>query len=211
MTTIFAALVRRVHRWTGLALGGFIVLAGLTGTMLVFEHELDDWFNADVHRAVQAGPALPLSTLQDAIVAQHPQATVRRLQLDGGPGRAMLVELTPPGGATPGVSFQIWVDPASGATLGERQSGAVRLDRRHIMPLLFRLHRMLLLGDTGKTITGVVALLWLLSTVIGAWLAWPRHGNWRQALTVKFGRSPRCAAFSGDWVKAIANEVPSSA
>ena len=189
MTTKFAALARRVHRWTGLALGGFIVLAGLTGTLLVFQHELDDWFKAGLHRRVQAGPAQSLSALQDAIEARHAPATVRRMQLDGGPGRAMLVELARPGGATPGTSFQIWVDPASGATLGERQAGAARLDQRHIMPFLFRLHRMLLLGETGKTITGVIALAWLLSTVIGAWLAWPRHGHWRQALTVKFGAS----------------------
>lgn len=185
MKSAISIFARRLHRWCGLALGGIIVLAGMTGTALVFEHELDDWLNADLRAGMQAGPPLPLSALQEAVGTRHPQSGIRRMQLDHSSGQPMLVELRPNTRAAP--PHQIWIDPATGATLGERQAGAARLDRRHLMPLLFRLHRTLLLDDAGKTITGVIALIWLASTLVGAWLAWPRHGRWRQALTVKAG------------------------
>lgn len=191
MKTAIPTLARSLHRWFGIALGSIIVLAGATGTALVFEHELDDWLNADLHRSVQAGPPLALSALQQAIESRYPAERIRRMQLDGEPGQAMLVELVPRAAAGKGASkpapHQIWIDPGSGATLGERQWGAVRLNRRHFMPFVYRLHRTLLLDDIGKTVTGVIALLWFVSSLVGVWLAWPKQGKWRQALTVKSG------------------------
>lgn len=185
-----AAWARLLHRWCGLVLGAVIVLAGLTGSLLVFQPEIEDSLNADLHRAVQAGPPLPLSALQQAVVQRYRQARIARMQLDAGPGRAMLIDLAPRSAATPLAFNQIWLDPATGATLATRRWGAVRFDRRHIMSLVYRLHRTLLLDGPGKTVTGCIALAWLLGTLIGCWLAWPRRGKWRQSLTIKRGAGP---------------------
>jgi uncharacterized iron-regulated membrane protein len=35
-----------VHRWVGLVLAGFLVVAGLTGALLAWYHELDATINA---------------------------------------------------------------------------------------------------------------------------------------------------------------------
>ncbi len=185
-----AIWARLLHRWCGLALGAFIVLAGLTGSLLVFQPEIEDSLNADLHRAAQAAPPLPLSALQRAVVQRYPQARIARMQLDAGPGRAMLVDLAPRTITAPLAFDQLWLDPATGETLATRRWGAVRFDRRHVMSLVYRLHRTLLLDGPGKIVTGSVALAWLLGTLIGCWLAWPRHGKWRQALTVKRGAGP---------------------
>ena len=44
------AVWRRVHLALGLTLGGFFVLLGLTGSLLVFYVELDAWRYPAAHR-----------------------------------------------------------------------------------------------------------------------------------------------------------------
>jgi uncharacterized iron-regulated membrane protein len=39
------------HRWVGLAMALFIVLAGLTGSALAFREELEAWLAPGLHRA----------------------------------------------------------------------------------------------------------------------------------------------------------------
>ena len=45
----FASNLRRIclwiHRYTGLVMAGFLIMAGITGSLLAFHEELDDMFN----------------------------------------------------------------------------------------------------------------------------------------------------------------------
>jgi uncharacterized iron-regulated membrane protein len=49
--------VRRVHLWLGLTLGALMVLAGVTGALLVFYVEIDRALHPSVQVAGRAGPA----------------------------------------------------------------------------------------------------------------------------------------------------------
>ena len=37
-----------VHRWLGLGIALFLIVAGLTGAVTSWDHELDEWLNADI-------------------------------------------------------------------------------------------------------------------------------------------------------------------
>ena len=50
------ALWTVVHRWVGLFLAAFLVMTGLTGAVLSWDHELDDWLNADMLHTPGRGP-----------------------------------------------------------------------------------------------------------------------------------------------------------
>ena len=52
-----SALVR-LHRWAGLTIALFLVVAGLTGSVLVFREELDAWANPDLFASPARGRVL---------------------------------------------------------------------------------------------------------------------------------------------------------
>ena len=37
-----------VHRWMGLTVALFLIVAGLTGAVISWDHEIDEWLNADI-------------------------------------------------------------------------------------------------------------------------------------------------------------------
>ena len=51
-----------LHRMTGLFLVVFLVVAGVTGTLLVFYNELDEALNPQLFRAAPATPGAAMST-----------------------------------------------------------------------------------------------------------------------------------------------------
>lgn len=56
---------------------------------------------------------------------------------------------------------------------------------RNTMYKIFWLHRELLLGDSGKLILGIVALVWALNCFIGFYLTFPRALNKKKINTTK--------------------------
>src|ERR1700754_1840183 len=63
------------HRWVGLALAVPLLVAGLTGSLLAFDDDLDAWLNPRLFRA-SPGAALPLERLVEAVGNDDPRASV---------------------------------------------------------------------------------------------------------------------------------------
>jgi uncharacterized iron-regulated membrane protein len=45
-----------IHRWLGLTMASFLLLAGLTGAILAWNEELDHWLNPELFFTTAAGP-----------------------------------------------------------------------------------------------------------------------------------------------------------
>ena len=75
-------------------------------------------------------------------------------------------------------SGTVYIDPFTGVELGRRGQ------TQGFFNVLFKLHSLLWLGDTGKALLAFVALYYLLLLVSGLILWWPRSGrpNWRVEL-----------------------------
>ncbi|HEY9104278.1 MAG TPA: PepSY-associated TM helix domain-containing protein [Chitinimonas sp.] len=195
-TSLIRPTVAWLHRYFGLLLVAFLIIASLTGTALVFRHELDAALNPELFDApTRATPRLSLTQLADAVTRQVPGARVEQIYLDGGVGHSIRVRIKPASKAAKLAVNEAFVDPYDGRLLGTRKEGAVRLDRVHLVPMLFRLHQQLLIEPPlGKWITGGVALVWLLHSVSGLYLSLPRSlpfwSRWRQAWLIKRGASP---------------------
>ena len=205
-----------LHRWVALLAGLLLALLGLTGSLMVWQAELDAalnpaWFAREA--ACERPPAglagrLPRgyehsggATLARAAPAQ-PVAQVLALLGQQAPQARAAIVVAPVG---PGAAYQVWerrdpatnlrrehfIDPACGDYLGSRVRGAWRLDRAHAVPLLYELHSRLLAGETGHLVAGVGALVLLGLTLSGVWLAWPRGSvGWGRVLGIKTGASP---------------------
>jgi uncharacterized iron-regulated membrane protein len=170
-----------LHRWVGLVLAGFLVLAGLTGALLVWVEELDAAVSPALLQVepTSAAPLDPLA-LREAVQAAHPEAYVALVPLGRKPGRSAVFRLYPRplegqargSGAEP-PNDQVFVDPYTGRILGARKWGDIGQGLKNLVPFLYRLHFSLALDVVGSYVFGVVALLWMLDCVVGAWLTLP--------------------------------------
>jgi uncharacterized iron-regulated membrane protein len=178
----------KVHRWCGLAMALFLLNAGLSGATLVFRDEIDNWLNADAVQVMPSGAVLPVADMIAALAQQRPETKVKRFFTGHDANRAWRFQLTPRG-AQPLAINEVWLDPYSGQVTGERLAGAARLDRRHLMPMIMHWHDSLYLEKPGLTLIGSVALVWLLSSLVGIYLSMPRAGSLLKAFVIKRGAS----------------------
>lgn len=169
-----AALIR-AHRYAGLALAGFLFLAGLTGALLAWNDTLDARLSPSLFQARAPAPnAAPLDPLhlRDLVARAFPDTQVLYAPLTAAPGDAYIFYLQ----ATAGASLandQVFIDPYTGVILGERKWGDISQGVKNLMPFIERLHYSLALGDAGTYFFGIIALLWTLDCFVGAWLTLP--------------------------------------
>lgn len=196
----------RLHRWAGLAMAGFLVLAGLTGSVLAWNGELDAWLNpglflarADARPAAErqtatpaasaapAAPAIIGTPLMDPlalrllVLQRHPGARVDFVPLAPQPGRTLMFMLQPaPGAGLPLADDQVFINPYTGEIQGARRYGDIGQGRRNVLPFIYRLHRALALEPLGAWLLGAIALLWTLDCFAGAWLTFPPQAGRRR-------------------------------
>jgi uncharacterized iron-regulated membrane protein len=188
-TSRLRPIFTRLHRWAGLTTAGFLLIAGLTGSLLAFEHELEALLNPHlflVTRTAGAPPPAALDPFELRERAQRlvPQADVNEIVFRPQPGQSAMFWLTPRTDPDTGKPFelaadQLFVDPATGAELGRRQWGALissgRIHPENLVPFLWRVHSSLVLPDPwGIWLFGAIAIVWTLDCFIGFYLTLPR-------------------------------------
>lgn len=183
-----AALVR-LHRWFGLALAAFLIVAGLTGSVIAFQRELDAALNPHLFTRVSGGPALGFDELARRVEAQLPGAEVGAIQPPAGFVRSALVRVDAAEGHAPLAFDEVYADPVTGRVLGTRLWGEWKASRENLIPFLFKLHYTLHLpGQWGAWVMGGVALLWALDCLVALVITAPRDmsaAGWRRAATIK--------------------------
>lgn len=178
------ALVR-LHRWLGLATAGFLVVAGLTGSVIAFNHEIDEWLNPELFRVASRGEPVSPYALAARLEREDPSARVTYFALEPEPGHAYVFSVAgrlDETGVPRELGYnQVFVDPATGEELGRRDWGAARVDRAHLIPFLYALHYTLHLPERwGMWVMGGVALLWLFDCFVAFALTLPqRWSYWR--------------------------------
>lgn len=164
-----------MHRYAGLLMAGFLIVAGVTGSALAWKDELEGAMLPAVFRVAPPTPgAVPLDALllRERIAARFPQAQLSYAPLSAPPGRSMVFYLRQSGDA-PLASDEVFVDPYTGAVLGQRRWGEISQGAINLLPFIERLHYALALGDTGLLIFGLVAIVWTVDCFIGAMLTFP--------------------------------------
>ncbi|WP_293765112.1 PepSY-associated TM helix domain-containing protein [uncultured Aquitalea sp.] len=165
-----------IHRWAGLSMAFFLLIAGLTGSLLAWYDELERLSSPQLFLARPATPhqaALDPIQLQKTVQAAYPQAAVNALPLDTQPGRTLLFRLSPGPNGPALTDDQVFVDPYSGAIVGARKWGDPSQGLKNLMPFIYRLHYSLALDEAGVWILGGAALLWSLDCFAGAYLTFP--------------------------------------
>lgn len=198
-----------VHRWVGLAMAGFLIIVGLTGSLLAFYPELQRLLNPHWYLDREPATWLSASVLAEQVEARHPEVLVNRLELQAfdETTSAWVGPRTDPATQQPfDVGFdRLILDPVTGEELDRRRSGAITQSWRNLMDFIYSLHYALALDMTGMWILGICALVWTLDCFIGFYLTLPAgHGaktasrtlpargwwtRWKPAWLVKWGSS----------------------
>jgi uncharacterized iron-regulated membrane protein len=164
-----------VHRWAGLTIALFLIVAGSTGALLPFNAELTD-LTAPWRVVVPPTPNAPLLdplTLNEAAArAAPPGYTVEGLRLNVEPHRVLEVGLERPEGSDLAY-LNAAVDPYTGRVVRIGEWGAITEGWDQIMPFLYRLHYKLAIDDYGLWAFGIAALIWTLDCFVGFYLTLP--------------------------------------
>ena len=188
----------RVHRYVGLTMAAFLVIVGLTGSLLAFNFELERWFAPELFAAPRPSvPKLELAELArraQALVPQGRVASVSFVQPDQ--VSVWFEPRDPADGNRRRLGFtEFFQDPWTGAELGRRNGTNPLQGAAYIMPFIYQVHWTLALGNAGQWILGSVALLWTLDCFAGLYLTFPRTfrpfwERWRPAWKIKKTRNP---------------------
>lgn len=186
------------HRYVGLATAIFLIIAGLTGSLLAYYEPLSAWISPDLHRPGSRGAALPPAELAARAVATDP-----RIELRGFPvpqmGRGARFFVT--GKRDPATRERVpieydelWLDPVSGQVLGRVDRDVFPPTRHTVMSFVYALHyRLAIPGNWGTWIMGIAAILWFFDCFVGAALTFPRSRpflqKWKIAWTVRRRRA----------------------
>lgn len=195
-------LVLRLHRWAGLATAGFLIVIGLTGAVLAFQHELEavvspELFTATPPPGRAATDFLDPLAVRARVERAFPHARVDHLSFPV-PGQSQMFYLTPRRDPATGQPFplahdQAFANPYTGEVLGARLWGQLFADgfrRENLVPFIWRVHEALALPHPwGKLFIGLVSVIWLVDCFVGLALTFPRARpvlrKWRAAWLIK--------------------------
>ncbi|MGQ7960244.1 PepSY-associated TM helix domain-containing protein [Pseudomonas sp. SP16.1] len=185
-----------LHRWCGLFIALFLFVAGLTGAVISWDHELDEWLNPQLFDAQSEGQAQDPLRLVDALEARDPRLQVSFMPLALEPGHALGIFVDPRIDPATGKAYelgfnQLGIDPATGDIQGQREWGAISLSRENLLPFLYKLHYSLHIPDgfgieLGVLLFGIVAIVWCLDCLVALWLSFPNGRSWRKSFAFRW-------------------------
>lgn len=160
----FHRLMFRLHFYAGIIIAPFLLILAITGSIYLFNTEIEDAVHRDWRFASASGPHLTPDKMIEGALLAHPGATATRIDLPTEPNRTAVVFLTP----EEGQAFRSYVDPVS----GEAKGSFVYEDT--LIGWSDRMHGALMMGDFGDGIVELASCWAILLIGTGLYLWWPR-------------------------------------
>jgi uncharacterized iron-regulated membrane protein len=192
------AITFHSHRWIGLIGGSLLCVAGLTGSVLVFWHEISVVRTQQFGSVIPTGERLSIAAIADTVKAAYATKglPLTSISVPQQLNQAYEAWLYLPGDK----HLQVFVNPYTGAVMGDRVWETCWVG------WIYELHYKLLAGDTGTLIVGIVAFLTLILSITGIVL-WP---GWRKLVSgfkIKWTAHPKRVNFDIHKVAGIITAV----
>jgi len=167
----------QVHLWSGLAVGVYILMISVTGSVLVYRNELYRAATPEPIISKSSGPRLTNDQLTETATRLYPGYRILKL------GRAVDLD----------EAVDVWLqrddeikkrlfDPRTGVDLGDSIPIGIWLVSK-----LLDLHDNLFAGERGRKVNGVGALVVLTLATTGLVIWWPGTKTWRRGFSLHRG------------------------
>jgi uncharacterized iron-regulated membrane protein len=159
------------HRQVGLSLGLFFALLGLTGSVLVFHHDLSHWLSRSLTEvSVSASPRWSVDEIVKVVQRAYPSQSVTGVKLPDRPQSSYLVSVS----SKSEHDLEVYVDPFQGKILGTQEWDYTMIG------LIYNFHAELWAGDRGRQIIGFSGLILTVLALAGAatspkWQHFPKN------------------------------------
>lgn len=182
-----------VHRWAGLSTAGFLFFSGVTGAVISWDHELDEWLNNRLFTATSTQSPRPAVDLAKLVEQRDPKARVVYLSIapERGESTSMFVlpKIDPATGKRYTLDYnQVFLDPGTGDELGRRNVGAAwPVTKENFVSFLYKLHYTMHIPEFwgsdrwGVRLLGIIAAIWTIDCFIGLYLTLPPRRKARAA------------------------------
>jgi uncharacterized iron-regulated membrane protein len=170
----------QLHLWAGIVLAAYLIVIGVTGSILVFEPEVEGIFDLSPwHNRVAATRFADIGTVVANLHVSYPHFQIMSITAPGQINPTFVTILQGRG------RIKVASGAVNGEVLGEFPRRATWID------IVRDLHETLLVRRTGRILNGMGAAFLLLLTATGLVIWWPGVRNWKRALTVDFRRNWR--------------------
>jgi uncharacterized iron-regulated membrane protein len=191
---MIAHKLRTLHSLLGLITAGFLILTGITGAIISWDHELDELINPRLmqvssiadHGLFGIEQALAIAS---QIEQRYPDAEVVYLPLSVERGHSLSLFAEPrldQHSTLKSIDFnQVFINPYTQQELGKREWGAVfPITSENFVSFLYKLHYSLHFPEVygidrwGIWLLGGIGVLWLINNLIGLSMTLPRITGW---------------------------------
>jgi uncharacterized iron-regulated membrane protein len=152
-----------LHLYLALVAGIFIVILGVTGSIMAFEPELDHLLHSNLWHVKPGGQTLRLADIGASVSRQFPGEAIGGYTLSSAPDLAYQVNLR---------RGTVFVNPYTAEIIGVRPPGPDFLARVHQLHLRLAVNGPLP-ADAGKPIIGAAGIIILILSLSGLYLWWP--------------------------------------
>ena len=166
------------HRYLGLLIGLLLILIGLTGSLLIFEREIENYAIArQFGSVIPQEQTISIDLITKIARSTYPDWDIQYLKWSKNSQQPLTLRMTERE-TNPNIymdgDHQVFIDPYTGEVLGDR------VERYTYYRFLLNLHyRLFIPGDMGVYITGIAGLLLLIISATGIYL-WP---GWRRLVS----------------------------
>lgn len=160
-----------IHKWLGLVAGIFILVMGLTGSIMVFDDEIEHFIQKDVIYQPNSEQPVSLDNAYASIVETHPDWDVRFTVIPNEANRAIEAEIRRPDSRR-----YLYIHPATGEIMRD-------LDSYNTFSYwMLKFHYTLHSGFIGEVILLIAGIMFICSLITGFWFY--RKAVWK-VLTFK--------------------------
>lgn len=180
MKKTFKKIASQLHLWLGVSSGLVVFIVALTGSILVFEEELEPVIYRKFHLAeAPKGPSpLPLDKLRSTVTNAYPKQRIARIEIEPHADRTVIFGLVK--GKKEKDVLSVAVNPYTA------QITDTRRENDSFFHIVLQLHRYLCMEDTGKAVTGAATIMFIVIMITGLVLWWPNRKQTKQRLTIKW-------------------------
>ena len=158
-----------LHRYAGLAMTAFLIVVGLTGSLLAFLPELETAINPQYVVPLQS-----VATLEPLTLMENAERLDAAIKADAIWLNDTTATVTVSSRTANDVGYdQLIFNPYSGELLGKRHWGDLSQGIQNLMPFVYKLHYALALDELGGWVLGITALVWTLDCFVGFYLTLP--------------------------------------